>query len=1193
MPQNNCQHKLNIPGEGEKVYKDRNAFMDDLLKMNPEDVLSKLKSKQHAVQIESPTAEVLRPEVPGEGQGMGLQQVGEGDKERQVAPEVRKEKEEITRPQQVIGTHVSIDHNNMEVNGRISDVNPDGSVQVEVTNPDGYKTSVKVDEPQLKNVSDAIRGYLKDVKDNPSDKMFETTLGLPVSVYDHSINLMVNAIDRGLGMDNAASRAIEFINENWSKDWDKQGFFDMLKESAREDGLDFNEDKIKGIITGDTLNTNEPNFDVPKEEKRPLTDEEVSSIKAGIDKRIKTISDNQKEKQRYKIDLKVAMNRMNDMYKSFLSTFTAIRNKDARKVATIFNAEMGKFRVMILEHHDKIEAAKNDLMKISKADRLKFIAYIQNGVPQENKALQDHANLLSAMLDKTADELSKIKDLNILDNYFPQFWKKEKVYNDAQGRFSQAIHELYGKKKIEGPASFYKKRILSDILDGYEKGFELITDNPAELVQLYNHSASQYRMGYNFMNELVKNNLALPTADGVTDIRTGKKLPDNFVKGDYSLFNSFAKQFYAERPAKPGEEVGKNILIREGLYVDPHVNELLNTIYGRGVTGDLKTILNRFGNIGNALNFMQLGASLFHATTTLGNFAASNMALGWTNLTAGRPIEASKFFAEGIMSPALIFKAYNLTKELKNAAFNGEENPTLQMVQDAGGRLMADPIYTLRIKDQLKQTYYDLKNKDIGAFYGIPKGIWQSLLTAQTATTEVIMNHFVPMMKLLAFNQLAQNELELRRPNSEMERQQIIQQAWTHIDNRFGQMVYDRLFMNKLVKEGAFLGFRAFGWTIGNIKELGGGVTTGLAKSAERVVKGKGLNPDTAFTLGLLTANGVTCATINYLLWSHSREMNAKDLLAVDSGKKNKDGTSIYFSPFAYTKEINSYTHDMWTLASKGDYGSALKQFASNSKNTIGNKVNPGFTFISQLLNNRDYFGNPILHHPNALLSDDEKKSFVKRMMDSDAGDAIRYAADQFTPISFKSDVGKDESMNTIAYWQDQFKSDNILPKLGITVSPKTFDRETWENLVMDKYISTLDKNKAFDQNTVQARNQIQMGIENEKNDQDKAAVMALISHLRSQGIIKPTQGYAYFKRLNQDYYSNLFSHLDPEEQVKLISLNVIPEDKLNQFLVHGLYHKSYNVKNSIILWARKNKDLVNSSDMYKHVIQELDPYWQ
>jgi hypothetical protein len=45
-------------------------------------------------------------------------------------------------------------------------------------------------------------------------------------------------------------------------------------------------------------------------------------------------------------------------------------------------------------------------------------------------------------------------------------------------------------------------------------------------------------------------------------------------------------------------------------------------------------------------------------------------------------------------------------------------------------------------------------------------------------------------------------------------------------EDRMGQMTYDNLFYNRMVRDAALLGFRAYGWTFGKYRALFGGAAT-------------------------------------------------------------------------------------------------------------------------------------------------------------------------------------------------------------------------------------------------------------------------------------------------------------------------------------------------------------------------------
>ena len=174
----------------------------------------------------------------------------------------------------------------------------------------------------------------------------------------------------------------------------------------------------------------------------------------------------------------------------------------ARKGALVGKKILRK-NIAELAHNDVVVA--DALEKMHKAftwmdtkDSLDFIDNMETGKPQKTKELQKSADMFRDLLDgrrNTIQNLGKGQLENYIDNYFPHIWKDPK-------KAKNIISSIMGKKNIEGTKSFLKKRVIVSIKDGIERGLELVSDNPADMVLLKLHEMDRYIMAQNMIKDL-------------------------------------------------------------------------------------------------------------------------------------------------------------------------------------------------------------------------------------------------------------------------------------------------------------------------------------------------------------------------------------------------------------------------------------------------------------------------------------------------------------------------------------------------------------------------------------------------------------------------------------------------------------------------------------------------------------------
>lgn len=879
------------------------------------------------------------------------------------------------------------------------------------------------------------------------------------------------------------------------------------------------------------------------------------------------------------------------------NTFDNIHGDEGMVTKTLMDKALGNMNALQLRHFQLLEKMKRDFYGMPEKDRILFISRMRSGEGQSTQKLDDYAYTLNGIFDEAFKGLSKISDINMLDNYFPQFWKRPDDYS----RFVEAHRK--NNAPIEGSADFLKERMINDLADGINAGLVPVSTNPAILAQLYLRNSAKYQMAHALLSDLVRKGLAMPgvqSQNGIFNSITGEKIPASFEEGSYSIFKNFARQYYKmEAKAGRGE---KTITTRTGdvtikpyggkIYVPPETNEALGSIFGKGLMNtNFDNIFRAVGNMGNHLNFMQLALSGYHMLTTTGNFIGTHMGMAISELLGGKVGSAAIDLGKAVAFPYSIAKAFKHYQDLIKSNDAGMYNdPALKMLIEAGGRLRPDPIYRDNWRNTLLKNYSELKNGDeTNKMWGTAKVLGDSFMAIMTSATDAIMEHWVPVLKMQAFTDLAQSELMLIKPASDMERMQLLQDAYTHIENRFGEMDYNRLFMNRAIKEGSFLMFRASGWTIGVMKEGAGALMGGMVKSIKRLGKGQGLNPDTAFLLGLIATNAAACGIYNQIRWGNLTGW--RDMIGYRTGNINKDGTPEYRMPLAFIREWYAYGKNIPTFVEHGEMRSAINATVSNFSTEMSNKISPAISFMQEIIKNKDYFGDPIFSHHD-FLSDNDKENYIQRVMDSKIGDGIKFLSSNIIPISFRGENNSDNPLNA-EYWSGFFSGSGALQRSGITRAPMDFDRQTWQNVIMDKYYKTTGSTDfTFNRKYITLYNNILKGIANiHTGDETKNGLIlnGLISAGQRDGVLKPYQNLDYFIKKYQNYYPNHFAALNPSDMLDIIGSGLVPASEVPSLLTGYSSEKRGTVKSVLDKYAKEHADIIAATSKYKRAMQIVD----
>jgi hypothetical protein len=480
------------------------------------------------------------------------------------------------------------------------------------------------------------------------------------------------------------------------------------------------------------------------------------------------------------------------------------RSSDARLAGNRVRESGAELAQRIDRLDEAFGKTKDAMDKLPVADTRQFIADLEAGNPQTNKALQPVADALRSILDDRLRQLQRLGKLtNFVKDYFPHLWKDP---TKAAGVYA----ELAARRPWEGTKNFLKKRTLALFSDGIAKGLEPVTENPVEAMMLRVREMDKFIVAQEAFRDMRSKGLMVKVE--------ARKVAEWQKKGYGKIEDNIATIY-----AKPNRRGGLSIA---GYWMAPEpVSSLINNHLKPGLRSDPKFggAVRGWMAAGNLMNAAQLGVSGFHLTFVTFDAAVGKLALGLEHAIHGEFGDAAKSIgmAATVVGPA-VQNLHNGNQIMKEWLKPGSTTPEIAALVDAmkagGGRMRMDSQYKAGIADKMMEAWR--KGNVVGAAMRSP-------FAAVELAARPILEKLVPRMKMGAFMDLMRSELS-RNPS--MSREQLRESAakvWDSVDNRLGELVYDNLFWDRRAKDLAMMTTRAVGWNLGTFRELLGGRSTG------------------------------------------------------------------------------------------------------------------------------------------------------------------------------------------------------------------------------------------------------------------------------------------------------------------------------------------------------------------------------
>jgi hypothetical protein len=317
-----------------------------------------------------------------------------------------------------------------------------------------------------------------------------------------------------------------------------------------------------------------------------------------------------------------------------------------------------------------------------------------------------------------------------------------------------------------------------------------------------------------------------------------------------------------------------------------------------------------------------------------------------------------------------------------------------------------------------------------------------------------------------------------------------------------GQLVYDNLEWNKILKDGLMATVRSVGWNVGDLREAMGipqlgieGAKAAFNLGAKATGSGKRFNarfkPKMGYVIALPYVMGIYSAII-YYLYHKKFPTNLRDLYAIPTNTFKQDGTQERIFWASYMKDVFAYT--------------------AQPLQTLKNKLHPEIATILDMLQNQDYFGTEIRNPTDPL---------TKQIMD-----LVAFQAKQFVPFSFSNanQMAK-TGANPVQSYLEGFTG--ITPAPGyVTNSPLQIKIQNLYDLRFGGGVKS-----AASQAAIQQKSAIRQAY----YTGDAAKANQLLQQAIKDGVIKPTGVSTFIKDADIPSDIKLFQQLPAEDQTNLL----------------------------------------------------------
>ncbi len=435
-----------------------------------------------------------------------------------------------------------------------------------------------------------------------------------------------------------------------------------------------------------------------------------------------------------------------------------------------------------------------------------------------------------------------------------------------------------------------------------------------------------------------------------------------------------------------------------------------------------------FRGVGNQMSQFILGWSAFHTVGTSLNAQFSAIAEGMGMAARGDFDEAMRKVPESIVPLAAAGKGLSQGGKLRSEwDLPGSQSPEVQQMtqwlEEAGARARGGSEY---FGTSLQSVRTALNRINAGDKSQIPKALLLALPALNQLVSKPTMDYLVPLTKQSVAADAIRYEMS-KNPNMDLNtRREVFGKIWDAMDDRFGLLTYDNLFLHRVMRDGLQAAFLSFGWNLGDVRGLGGGIKDTFTPSMwQGLSKGEGISRRTAFLTSMIVGTAMYGALYQLAATGKGPE-EPKDLFFPKTGRTRPDGTLDRVSFPTYMKDL---------AAAGNRAGDSPLQIPANLYHMGKGKLNPALHLVAELLDNEDWKGSAIAN-PNESWAQQGK-------------DQAQHILKAFIPISLQQLVNPQDKAASVGQRAQGFAGITPAPSRIVNTMEQQRQKETNRKVIL------------------------------------------------------------------------------------------------------------------------------------------------
>lgn len=479
--------------------------------------------------------------------------------------------------------------------------------------------------------------------------------------------------------------------------------------------------------------------------------------------------------------------------------------------------------------------------------------------------------------------ISRTASTHFIDDYFPHMWQDP----------AAARNFLAGR---EGSGRNLRKREIPTIEEGLKAGLKLKTTNPLEAYSLYIHN----------MDRFIATEKVFENARGAGEVKyfmPGKQPADWVPLNSRLERNGSGAQAYAP---EGWARIYNNFTSRGFADIGPEYGQVYNA--ARHAT--------------NSVTALELALSGYHAWTMTNEAAINEVAGALQAAVRGDPMKAARRLAGSPFAPLVLpYKGHVAEKVyLGKIAGTPEQRELVDILTEAGARMKgkghapdfensaAGSYWTAFKRGALKaQLEADIQRSQTGVG-GAVSTVFKNVGRAMDTVMHPLFEVYIPKLKNGAAMENLADWMKAHPGASREETVAAARGIVDSVDNRFGEMIHDNLFWNQYLKQSAMLTLRSYSWTMGAVREVGGGLKD-VASQGPKALVGKDTSQRAAYAIALPLTTAAMAAAYQYLKTGEAPK-DMQDLMAPRTGGTDmRTGMPERIVPPGFMKDVYGWAN--------------------------------------------------------------------------------------------------------------------------------------------------------------------------------------------------------------------------------------------------------------------------------------------